>query len=321
LHKRPLPEDRFERDREGIDVVLLTLDAEAFLQRSLESLYAEVPVHKLIVCDGGSKDHTLAIIQSFPRTDVHVKPEIRTTGKALEFLFGKTGTEWVMITDADLTFPKGWYDEMCKFRGQYDAFDSKRILAYEFYREDPHTVKLDERPIVNSPQMGRREALQKYRVDDDYLWRITDVALRQTIEKNGYRYGKVTSTFHFHHTGEEVQYKSDQSKSATRLVFSEPKEIITNPVAFRKRLEDTAKAYVKYIDPNLPYAKDVGIDRSLLPLLDRQWVLQNGPAWIERYDRARSLRTRFSPLRLAVSLDHYLHRLDEAVHRRARRAR
>jgi hypothetical protein len=246
-------------------------------------------------------------------------PEIRTTGKALEFLFGKTESEWVMITDADLTFPKGWYDEMCKYREQYDAFDSRRVLAYEFYREDPQTMKLYERPIVNSPQMARREILQTYKVDDDYLWRITDVVLRQTVEKNGYRYGKVLSTFHFHHTGEEIQYKSDPSKSATRLVFQEPKEITTNASVFRKRLQDTAMAYVKYVDPNLSYAKDAGIDRSLLPLLDRQWVLEHGPAWIKRYDRAKSFRWRFGPLRLAVSIDHFLHRLDEKVHDRAKR--
>ena len=38
------PIDRFAEEGGGIDVLLMTLDAERFLVRSLRSLYAEVPV-------------------------------------------------------------------------------------------------------------------------------------------------------------------------------------------------------------------------------------------------------------------------------------
>ena len=95
--------------------------------------------------------------------------------------------------------------------------------------------------------------------------------MRQTFEKAGFRYGKVITTFHFHHTAEETKYLSDQTKAATKLVFDRPKEVVVNQESWRKRLIDNAKAYVKYIDPDLPYVRnDLDIDRSLLPLLDRQ---------------------------------------------------
>jgi glycosyltransferase involved in cell wall biosynthesis len=311
--------DRFSIEGKGIDVLLLTLDAEKFLQRSLESLYAEVPVARLLVCDGGSKDATIAILNKFPRLQLYVKPEIRTTGKALQFLFSNANTEWIMITDSDLTFPPGWYDEMCRHRNEFDAFDSKRLHAYEFYREDPETTRLEMRPLVNSPQMGKLEALRNFKVDDDYVQRITDVATRQTIEKAGYRYGKVTTTHHFHHTTEETKYASDPTKAATKIVFERPNEIVVNPEKWRKRLVDNAKGFVKYIDPDLPYVKnDPSIDRSLLPLLDREWVLQNGPAWIRRYDRARSVLNPWRVRRLLYRFDAFLHAIDRRLHRQAR---
>ena len=279
--------DRYAKDGEGIDVLMVTLDAEVFLERSLMSLYAQVPVLRLLVCDGGSADNTTNILQRFPRVHLYVRPDIHTSGKAVEFLLEKAETDWIMFTDADLTFPDGWYDEMCKHRQNFDAFDSKRVHAYKFYRVDPATTTLEARPLVTCPQMGRRKALENFKVDDDYMWRITDIAARQVIEKNGYRYGKVTSTFHYHHTTEETKYASDSSKAATRIVFDDPKEIIVNEESWRKRLIDTARAYVKYIDPDLPYVKkDLEIDRRLLPLLEREWVQQHGPAWVSRYDRA-----------------------------------
>jgi glycosyltransferase involved in cell wall biosynthesis len=278
--------DRYVTDQKGIDVLLLTLDAERFLEKSLLSLYAEIPVARLLVCDGGSTDRTVPILRAFPRVELHIRPDIRTTGKAVEFLLSKAETEWIMFTDGDLTFPKGWYDEMCKYRSSYDAFDSKRIHAFEFFREDPVTTAQDQRPVMTSPQMGRRKALQNFHVDDDYLWRIVDIASRQTVEKNNYRYGKVTTTFHFHHTTEESKYASDPSKVASRIVFQEPREIVINEENWRKRIIDNIRAYVKYTDPNLIYVKmDRGID-IVLPLLERSWVLEHGPAWISRYDEA-----------------------------------
>lgn len=144
--------DRYTREQDGIDVLLLTLDAETFLERSLISLYAEVPVARLIVCDGGSTDRTATILRGFPRVELHVCPDIRTTGKGMEFLLSKVKTEWVMLTDSDLTFPEGWYDEMCKYRKELDAFDSRRIHAYEFYEKTPPQQTSTSVPAYHLPR-------------------------------------------------------------------------------------------------------------------------------------------------------------------------
>ena len=74
--------DRAKEDSrlESIDVIMLTLDAENFLEKSLYTVFREIPVNRLIICDGGSKDKTLEILKKFPRVELHVKPDLKTTG-------------------------------------------------------------------------------------------------------------------------------------------------------------------------------------------------------------------------------------------------
>ena len=71
---------------EPIDVIMMTLDAENFLEKSLYTVYREIPVKRLIVCDGGSNDSTIKILENFPRTEIHIKSEFKTGAKSLEFL-------------------------------------------------------------------------------------------------------------------------------------------------------------------------------------------------------------------------------------------
>ena len=80
----------------------MTLDAETFLEKSLYSVYGEVPVKRLIVCDGGSKDSTIKILENFPRTVVHVKSELKTGAKSLEFLILQVKTDWFVLVDSDI---------------------------------------------------------------------------------------------------------------------------------------------------------------------------------------------------------------------------
>jgi glycosyltransferase involved in cell wall biosynthesis len=273
-------EDRYLHDRDGIDVLLTTLDAERYLDDSLLSLYSEVPVARLLVCDAGSKDKTLEILKNYPRVEVF-QPGFRTHGKEVEFLLSKARTEWIMWHESDHTYSEGWYDEMCKYRDKFDAFDSKRIHAFEFFREDRVFRGL-------SPQIGKLATLKQFKADDDCLTRIVDIALRQSIVKAGYRYGRAPTATHYHHTVEETRYATHPTKRATTIVFAEPKEVIIDKENWRRRLVEVAKGYIKYIDPDYPEAKnDLAIDMVLLPLLDRGWVVENGSAaWVARYDRA-----------------------------------
>lgn len=277
-----------EPELEPIDVIMDTLDSADFIEKSLYTIYREIPVRRLIVCDGGSKDGTIDILKKFPRVELYEKPEFRTEGKSLEFNLSKVETPWFAFIDSDLELMPGWYDEMRKYQNQYDVLEaSRRIMAYHIYREDLKKLEPNSRAYDQCFLM-KKEAMQNYRCDDDYLWRQMDFFIRQVVEKSGYKYGKIGTTLHTHNETERIAYASDAEKSYRKLVLEEPRHVIIDKNKAKNVTIQGIKGYVKYVDPDFHLVKnDIVLDFSLR-LLDREWVKQNGPAWLERYDKAHS---------------------------------
>jgi len=287
--------DRFEKEpkAEPIDVLMLTLDATAFLERCLHSVYMEIPVRRLLVCDGGSKDGTIEILEKYPRVQLFIRPDIRTTGKALEFLISKIETDCFAIIDADIELPPGWYGEMSKYKAEYAMLEnSRRLMAYHFYREHPAKLNINAR-AYDFCHLGNKKSVKNFKCDDDYIWGMNDIYFRHVIEKSGYKYGKVPGTCHLHHVTERILRKSDPEKSFHKVVFKEPEWVITNKEKWGRYVQKFAMGAVKYLDPDYPIVRnDRSVDKAII-MLDRDWVARNGPAWLKRYDRATSLKTRF----------------------------
>ncbi len=267
---------------------MLTLDAEHFLERCLFTVYREVPVRKLFVCDGGSKDSTVEILRKYPRVEVHVRPDIRTTGKALEFLISLVESKWFVMVDADIELSSGWYDDMLKQSESYDVLESsRRIMAYHYYREDKGKLMPNSRSL-DLCHMVKKSATSDFRCDDDYMWRYTDILLRQSTEKSKHRYGKIDSSYHVHHETQRQPYESDDEKSYWKVEWSEPKIVITDKSKERNAMEKNAKAVIKYLDPEYHMiSNDKGYD-TIIGMLDREWVAENGPAWLSRHEKASS---------------------------------
>ncbi len=272
---------------ESVDVVMATLDSENFLEKSLYSTYREIPVRKLYVCDGGSQDSTIEILEKFPRVEVFVKPEIRTTGKVLEFLISKISTEWFVLLDSDIELSSGWFDTMRKTEN-LDVIESGfRISAYHLYREDKLKLEDDAR-ASDMCHFIRTKAVKNYHCDDDFMWRYTDYFFRQVIEKSGYKYGKMNDISHVHHETERVPYQSDKEKNFKKTVWTEPKVIITDKKKEIRYNIKHAKAVIKYLDPDDPVIKKTKWFDGVIRVLDRNWVSENGPKWLERYDHGSS---------------------------------
>ena len=54
-----------------IDVVILTKNSlEPCLKDCLDSVYANIPVNRLLVVDGGSTDGTLNLVQEYSRVEI-----------------------------------------------------------------------------------------------------------------------------------------------------------------------------------------------------------------------------------------------------------
>ena len=269
-----------------IDVIMATLDSEFVLEKCLYTVYREIPVRKLFVCDGGSKDETLEILKKFPRVEIFVKPEIRTGGKLVGFLMSLTETEWFAFVDSDIELSEGWYDEMNKDK-KYDVIESSnRISAYHLFRQDE--LKLEEGSRASDfCHLVKKDAIQNYHCEDDYMLRYTDLLFQQAVEKSGYKYGKV-KTKHVHHETERIAYQSDNEKNFRKMEWNEPEwKIIDKEKADAQTLKN-AKAIVKYLDPDFHVVKNSKWLDGVIRKLDRKWVLENGPQWIKRYDHGSS---------------------------------
>jgi len=255
-------------------------------------VYREVPVDKVITVDGGSRDQTLDILNKYPRMEIHVRPDIRTTGKCFEFAFTRVTNRWILFIDADEELPHGWYDEMLRYGDRYDFFGCKRIDHYEFSRIDQTSLDINKRPM-GAPWLARSECFKNYHVDDDYMWGVTDFLLRQVVEKNGYRFGKVGTTYHHHHTTDNMRFESDAEKRGRRMVFQDPTWEIVNKTNWAHMLDIYRKAMVKYLEPQYVFPSEGEAVLQQLSKLDMQWVKEANEEWyrlISKYKREYPIR-------------------------------
>jgi glycosyltransferase involved in cell wall biosynthesis len=97
-----------------VDVVLLTKNSlEPCLKECIKSIYANVPINRLIVVDGGSKDGTLEFLKSFP--DIVVIDDSKgSRASARQKGIEAVRTEWHLHVDSDVILCKGWFDEASK---------------------------------------------------------------------------------------------------------------------------------------------------------------------------------------------------------------
>jgi glycosyltransferase involved in cell wall biosynthesis len=100
-----------------VDVVLLTKNSERALKMCLDSLYAQVPVRRLIVVDGYSTDKTLDIIGAFQKTFGNVKVvfDHGTRGSARQKGIANVESDWFLFIDSDVVLCKDWFKKASKY--------------------------------------------------------------------------------------------------------------------------------------------------------------------------------------------------------------
>jgi glycosyltransferase involved in cell wall biosynthesis len=272
-----------EPEIEKIDVIMPTLDEENFIEKCLFTIYREIPVRKLIVCDGGSKDDTIKKLENFPRLELHVRPDIHTFGKVMEFLFSQVKTEWFAIMDAHLELPHGWYDEMKKHTTKYDVLENnRRLKAYHFCVEDLDRLDPYRRP-TEWCHLLKHSVTKNYKCDDDYMWRETDIFFRQIVENSGYKYGKIDTITHIHNETEKTMYESDDKKNFQKIIFKPPEFIITDEKKYESFRIENAKGVAKYLDPENSIVKYERY-HDVIQILDKEWLEKNAPKWLKYYN-------------------------------------
>jgi glycosyltransferase involved in cell wall biosynthesis len=116
-----------------VDVVIRTRNSAELLAQCLDAIFAEIPVRRVIIVDGGSTDQTLEIAARYPDVEVHVKPELNL-GQATQFAFSVAKADWIAVIDSDMILQKGWFNEMSKYMDKADAIEGCRIEYYRLRR-------------------------------------------------------------------------------------------------------------------------------------------------------------------------------------------
>jgi glycosyltransferase involved in cell wall biosynthesis len=100
-----------------IDIVVLTKNSDRLLRECLESVYANVPVNKLIVVDGYSTDKTLEILGEFKKKhgNVIVIRDKGTRATARYKGIRNVTTPWLMFVDSDVVLCKVWFKKANRY--------------------------------------------------------------------------------------------------------------------------------------------------------------------------------------------------------------
>src|SRR5919197_4279271 len=167
-----------------VDIIKRTKNSAEMLKQSLDSIFQEIPVRKVIIVDGGSTDDTIKIASQYENIEIYHKPELNL-GQATQFGFKVAKTEWIAVIDSDIILKNGWYSQMSQYMNEFDAVEGSRIDYYRIkWIEDLTKVKHG----VFGQTLIRRKHLLNLNLD---LSQGEDAATKYYFDQNGLRWKKV----------------------------------------------------------------------------------------------------------------------------------
>lgn len=272
--------DRYaDRPDGAVDVIVPIIHTNELWEANLLSIYREIPVHRLLIGDGGCIDNSVEIARKFPRVEVLDHRSFTSLGYSLRKLIEAVQTEWFVYLHSDVYLPPDWFAEMCKHQKEYDWFECRQKLTVLVEYE--YDVEQSDRALSGA-QMGRAKTLQQVasRIDDDFLYRNEDMILAGMVREQGYKYGWANDMFHYH----QIMYK--QSAWARKIKTIAFQLAIERNEEVRTALMQV-KGLVKYLDPNVDYVKGILINVNRLQEMGeltwqdfQKWVEETNPSWL-----------------------------------------
>ena len=275
---RPFLDRYLTQSNDGIDVIIPVVHTNELWEANLYSFYREIPIHKLLIGDGGCIDASISIVEKFPRVQVFDHRMYQSLGYSIRKLIEALETDWFIYIHSDAYLPPGWFDAMQKHQAEYDWFGCpmRHTIMVEY------EVDYGERPWAGT-QMGRKKAFEfgLSRIDDDYVYRQEDFVFADIVQKAGFKEGKVTDTFHYHQTMHKPTPWSRKVKAVKiDLELSADEEVRTWMMQ--------GKGIVKYLQPSNTWlitdaivSADYLISNKELTWGEyQQWVRQTNPKWL-----------------------------------------
>jgi len=196
-----------------LDVVTLTKNSGQTLEGCLDSIYENVPINRIIVVDGFSRDRTLKILQDYDEKYRNVVTIFdggtRATGrqKGIELV----ETEWFMFVDSDVILCEDWFK---RAKGSISPrvgaiwgmnFDvTKKIKSRAELQRLQHEILFSDFQFEQFKHRGgchdiliRAEALEGIKIPSD-LNVYEDAYIKRYIEKRGWRVLATKNPFCIH---------------------------------------------------------------------------------------------------------------------------
>jgi glycosyltransferase involved in cell wall biosynthesis len=203
-----LKEDRLIKinDVELVDVVVLTRNSERVLEKTLNSIFKEVPVNRVIIVDGYSTDDTLEIIEKFHKKygNVILIRDSGTRGSARMKGIREVKTEWFLFVDSDVTLCDNWFRKIKDFVDDHVG----AVWGTEIWDgiQNPVVLKLFlmlTRKIFET-RGGTHDLLVRYAAVKDIdipknLHMFEDAFIKEWIAKKGYKIIATYDPYCLHH--------------------------------------------------------------------------------------------------------------------------
>jgi len=194
-----------------VDVVVLTKNSERVLERCFNSVFANVPVNRLIVVDGYSTDSTLEIVRKFSEKhgDVVLIKDGGTRGSARMRGIGEVRTEWFLFVDSDVTLSDKWYEKA----KNYVDDDVGAVWGTEVWA-GMHAQRVLKLFLIVTRRIfgmrgGTHDLLVRYEAVKDIdipknLHVFEDALIKEWIIKKGYRVVPTYDPFCIHYRPQSV---------------------------------------------------------------------------------------------------------------------
>ena len=189
---------------------------------------------------------------------------------------------------------------MKKYQKGYDWFECDRRYVALVEYSMPHLMK-SERALSGS-QMGRKKAFETIIpiIEDDFLQRNEDIIFAELIKSNGYKYGRVLDTFHYHQIMDKKGNKEPRLNVSLRRTVDKEFGIRINNMQVR--------GIIKHLSPK-PYLV-YNVNHSLKALYDtyninldgfRKWVKKENKIWLKFIKTKYSFRQKILKILLKLS--------------------
>ena len=272
--------DHYTDHPEGaVDVIIPVIHTNELWENNLLSYYREIPIHRLLIGDGGCIGDSIKIAKKFPRIEVFDHRNLTSLGFSIRKLIEAVETDWFVYLHSDVYLPEGWFDAMLNHQDEYDWFECRqRITMLVEYDQDYSNTKR----AYSGAQMGRLQAFRSTlpKIEDDYLYRNEDIILAGLIKEAGQRYGRADDVFHYHQLIHKPSPWLRKINSVNiKLELSREEEV--------RSCMMQVKGFIKYLEPDPYLMKGIAGNINRLQEMGEMnwseladWTKKTNPAWL-----------------------------------------